>query len=222
MTGEKTNERTDSGNSLKTVAEIKSYLLKSGNFDDYKRLPLDYDNLDPKTLERQIALSVILVQPHGVTTGELDLDTEIVMITQQEGRYDAGKKAIPMGKIELEKDIIFSGDENSSRKIIINAANRERLEEITAVPAQMETVLAGSFVDEKTSFTLHTVIENVVAVSENAPFVASLSEEQKREGSEIQLVKLKNLNQVEPISNGVKLSLLIALEAIENKNKFLM
>ena len=215
-------EHIDSNASLKTIAEVKSYLLGTGNFDNYEKLSLNYDNLNPQTLEKQIAMSVIFVQPRGVAVfGELDLDAELVMSTQQEGRYDAGKRALPMGKIELVKDIVFPGDEKDSKSIIINAANRERLEEITNTPAQMDTILAGSFVDKKTGFTLHVVIEDVVATSQNEPFSVSLSEAQKREDAKIQLVKIKDLNQVEPISNGVKLCLLIALEAIENQAKFL-
>jgi len=222
------------------IKAAEAYLTETGNFANYETVNIDYAQLDANGLNGQIALSIILIQPvmGSLVSGTLNPGTKIVMTTQQEGRYAAGEKAFPMGKIDVAKDLAdTSADENQTEgltddektgfvnnilgspasRTIINAAIRERSEEIGKTPSQSEAMLAGSFIDKQTGLTIHVVVENVVATTEDntVPFSVSLSEDQKREHAKVEIIDIANLQGAEPISDGAKFSILTALKAIE-------
>ena len=230
--------------SLRVLADVESWLESNGNYDSFERLDLNYDELPPKALDGQVAVTVMLIQPVAGTAsfGELNPGTKLVLTTQQVGRYAEGKRAFPMGKIDLERDLAdttYDRDEmegldpemrerfvrevlgSASRRTIINAAGRERREEISTTPAQSETVLAGTSLDKTTGTTVHVVIENVIATTgdNSSDFEVGISPAQQREHAGISLVPIERLDEAGEIDDGVMFSILTAVRSIKKQNK---
>ncbi|MBU6389585.1 hypothetical protein KGQ71_03645, partial [Patescibacteria group bacterium] len=78
-------------------------------------------------------------------------------------------------------------------------------------PAQMESFVVGSYIDPTTHFRVHVVAHNLVSTGNEPEFRVELPN--LREHADIQIVDLRELTK-HKISNGVKLTILIAVEKI--------
>ncbi|RJP44369.1 NUDIX domain-containing protein [Candidatus Parcubacteria bacterium] len=220
--------------SKEVMGAIGSRLEGMGNYENLELLHLDYDEPYAPKQGKEIVATVVIVQKNrGWHTGNgmLSPGSHILLAKQQEGRWREGTWAVPMGKIEPEKDGVYTpyGVPLKNAKFpmaadigtaVRKAAIREEAEEIDITPSVDAVMpIAGSFRDKATGMIVHVVIDDIFSVPDeklNSPISAELPN--FREHSEARWFPVEKTPELEGLSDETKFVLLTALNHIKTKN----
>lgn len=218
------------------LSDLENKLLNEIDFSTHEILNIDYKQMDPRDLDGQIAATMLIIQKGiaSIKNGELIPGSQVLFATQQEGRWAQGSEALPMGKIDIQRDLsnfdynnlieqlpeeskeIFAKEYQSAAQMaIIGGGMREFHEEIMSTPTISEHMLCGSFRDKTTENVVHVIAQNIQSVPENESFMAGLND--LREHKKIELVEAEKMLDLN-LDNGTKMALLVAIKAILNKN----
>jgi len=206
--------------SAKFMDRLVAELSEGADFSSLQDVNISYSLPFKETLKhypKQVVAIIALNQPTWakVWSGNIDPEANLIVARRSADRWAGETWAVPMGKIE-DSDIQIP--DASLSNVIGSAAKRELDEEVTRESIVERSLIASSFLDNKTGNLVHVVFTEIMEHPINKTSL-SVALPDTREHESLGWVKFKDFTKLSPITDNVKYLFISALKYIRGINQ---